>query len=40
MSRAYLLGLSVANDGRLATFDTSAPLSAVHGATEDHLVLV
>lgn len=34
----YLLGLAVRNGGRLATFDSSIPLDAVHGATPDHLV--
>lgn len=34
----YLLGLSVHNHGRLATFDPSIPLKAVHGAVSGHLV--
>ena len=34
---AYLLALAVAHDGRVATFDRSLSLAAVHGATEDHL---
>lgn len=33
----YLLGLAVANNGRLATFDQSIPISAVRGATSDNL---
>jgi toxin-antitoxin system PIN domain toxin len=35
---AYLLALAVAEGGRLVTLDRSIPLSAVHGATPDHLV--
>lgn len=34
----YLLGLAVRNHGRLATFDRSIPLKAVHGASSGHLV--
>jgi toxin-antitoxin system PIN domain toxin len=34
----YLLALAVKNAGRLVTFDVRIPLSAVHGATADHLV--
>ncbi len=37
---AYLLGLAVRNHGRLATFDRSIPLKAVHGADAAHLVLL
>ena len=37
---AYLLGLSVRNHGRLATFDKSIPLKAVHGADPRYLVLI
>jgi toxin-antitoxin system PIN domain toxin len=37
---AYLLALAVAHGGRLATFDQAVPLSAVHGAGADNLVLV
>ena len=35
----YLLGLAVHNHGRLATFDRSIPLKAVHGAAPTHIVL-
>lgn len=34
----YLLGLAVKKGGRLVSFDIRIPLSAVHGATADHLV--
>jgi hypothetical protein len=37
---AYLLGLAVRNHGRLATFDPSIPLKAVHGAAPRNLVLI
>ena len=37
---AYLLGLAVRNHGRLATFDRSIPLKAVHGAEPGNLVLI
>jgi toxin-antitoxin system PIN domain toxin len=37
---AYLLGLAVRNHGRLATFDRSIPLKAVHGAGPGNLVLI
>lgn len=37
---AYLIALAVANDGRLATFDRSVALTAVHGADETHLVVI
>ena len=33
----YLLGLAVRRGGRLATFDRSIPLKAVHGARAEHL---
>lgn len=36
----YLLGLAVAQDGCLATFDGSIPLKAVVGATRDHLQVI
>jgi toxin-antitoxin system PIN domain toxin len=36
----YLLGLAVANGGRLATFDEGIPVSAVVGAEPKHLVVV
>ena len=34
----YLLGLAVKNAGRFVTFDARVPLSAVHGASPQHLV--
>jgi toxin-antitoxin system PIN domain toxin len=37
---AYLLGLAVRNHGRLATFDRSIPLKAVHGARPSNLVVI
>ncbi len=36
----YLLGLAVKNGGRLVSFDIRIPLSAVHGATKDRLVVL
>lgn len=36
----YLLALAVAQGGRFVTFDRSIPLSAVSGATAEHLVMV
>ena len=36
----YLLALAVHNQGRLVTFDQRIPLSAVHGATPAHLVVL
>lgn len=33
----YLLGLAVAHQGRLVSFDEKIPLSAVHGARRQHL---
>ncbi|MBZ5727355.1 MAG: VapC toxin family PIN domain ribonuclease [Acidobacteriia bacterium] len=36
----YLLGLAVRNGGRLATFDRSIPLKAIHGADAQHLDLI
>lgn len=36
----YLLALAVKNQGRLVTFDQRIPLSAVHGATPLHLVVL
>lgn len=36
----YLLGLAVHHGGRLVTFDQSIPLSAVRGATADHLLVL
>lgn len=35
----YLLGLAVHFHGRLATFDESIPLKAVHGALPGHIVV-
>ena len=37
---SYLLALAVANDGTLATFDSSIALATVVGATATHLTLV
>jgi uncharacterized protein len=37
---AYLLGLAVRNHGRLATFDHSIPLKAVHGARPSRLAVI
>jgi hypothetical protein len=37
---AYLLGLAMSRDGRFVTFDRSVPLSAISGATTDHLVVI
>lgn len=36
----YLLGLAKHNHGRLATFDRSVALKAVHGASEEHRTLL
>ena len=36
----YLLGVAVKHQGRLVTFDQRIPLSAVHGAKPDHLVVL
>ena len=36
----YLLGLAVNRKGRLATFDRSIPIGAVHGATKDTLLVI
>jgi uncharacterized protein len=36
----YLLGLAVANDGCLVSFDRAIPLAAVHGAGERNLVIL
>src|ERR1017187_1902139 len=38
LTDVYLLGLAVHNHGRLATFDRSISLTAVHGAVAGHLV--
>lgn len=37
---AYLLALATAHDGRFVTFDRSLSLTAVHGATEEHLTVL
>lgn len=37
---AYLLALAVKHGGRLVTYDVAIPLSAVAGATADHLVVL
>ncbi len=36
----YLLGLAVRHSGRLVTFDGCIPLSAVHGATKLHMLVL
>lgn len=36
----YLLALAVAHGARLVTLDTHISLGGVHGATEDHLVVI
>jgi len=36
----YLLALAVKHRGQLVTFDDSIPVSAVHGATKKHLVIL
>ena len=40
LTDAFLLGLSVAHRGRLATFDRTIPLGSVCGALPEHLVLI
>lgn len=40
LTDVYLLGLAVANQGRLVTFDRSIPLRAVAGAEPRHLEIV
>jgi uncharacterized protein len=40
LTDVYLLALAVRHGGRLVTFDRSIPLSAVAGATADHLVVL
>lgn len=37
---AYLVALAVAHGGRLVTFDRSLPLSAVRGATAEHIFVL
>ena len=39
LTDVYLLGLVVARQGRLVTFDRSIPIGAVVGATPEHLVV-
>lgn len=36
----YLLALAVKNRGRLVSFDRKVPLSAVHGASAEHLLVI
>jgi hypothetical protein len=40
LTDVYLLGLAVANSGRLVTFDRSVPLKAVAGAEPQHREVV
>lgn len=40
LTDVYLLALAVAHDLRFVTFDGSVPLSAVPGATRNHLVVL
>lgn len=40
LTDVYLLGLAVANRGRLVTFDRSVPLRAVAGAQPQHLEIL
>ena len=40
LTDVYLLGLAVANRGRLVTFDRSVPLKAVAGAEPRHLEVI
>lgn len=40
LTDSYLLGLAVANEGRLATFDRRIRLLAVRSATEAHLTVI
>lgn len=37
---AYLLALAIAHEGHFVTFDRTVALSAVHGATKDHLTVL
>lgn len=37
---AYLLALAIAQDGRFVTLDRGVPLTAVCGATADHLLVL
>ena len=40
LADVYLLALAVAHDARLVTLDRRIPLDAVHGADENHLVVI
>lgn len=40
LTDAYLLGLAVRHDGRLATFDRSIPIRAVRRARPEHVTLI
>jgi uncharacterized protein len=40
LTDAYLLGLAVRHDGRLATFDRSVPLKAVPEARQENLTII
>jgi len=40
VTNAYLLALAVANGSRFVTFDQSIPLTAVPGATTQHLTVL
>jgi toxin-antitoxin system PIN domain toxin len=40
VTAAYLLAMAARHDGRLATFDRSVPLDAVHGAREANLTVL
>jgi len=40
LTDAYLLALAVAHGGRLVTFDAAVPRSAVHGASQENLLVL
>jgi predicted nucleic acid-binding protein len=40
LSDVYLLALAIRHNARLVTLDTRIPLTAVTGATEEHLVVL
>jgi uncharacterized protein len=40
LTDVYLLGIAVARNARLATFDRRIPLAAVKGARKDHLEVI
>jgi len=40
LTDAYLLALAVAHEARLVTLDRRIPLTAVHGASERHHVVI